>query len=86
MKKRTNPRNHPASKADVQRSYNAGIESCLALVCWTLKEKMNATQEYIARFNREFNRQCELIEDGYVTEEEIREAMKNEYDLEVEVR
>lgn len=85
MAKRINPRSRPASQADVKQAFNAGIKTTLNLVCYVLKEKMAFTDEQLADFNKHFNSHLDSINRGYISEDDLRTVMADEYDLTVEM-
>lgn len=84
MAKRINPRSRPASQADVKQAFNTGIATTLQLVCYVLKEKMRFTDEQLTDFNRHFNNHLDSINRGYISEDDLRAVMAEEYDLTVE--
>lgn len=85
MSKKTNPRRRPASKQEVKQAFQDGIERTLQIVCFVLKEKSGFTDEQLAKFNKDFDRYLESINNGDISESELRAAMLTDYNLEVEV-
>lgn len=82
-KKKVNPRNKPSSHADVNKAFQLGIETSLKLMCWTLREKMDMSDEWVADFNKKFRYQYELINDGYMSQQDLEQMMKEDYNMEV---
>lgn len=60
-----------------------GAETILALVLWVLKDKHNAPDDDIMQFHEELKYQLDSINKGYTDIAAIRQAMKEEYDIEV---
>lgn len=81
--KKINPRNKQATVADVKKSFQIGLETSLKLMCWTLREKMGMSDEWVAEFNRKLLYQYELINEGYMSQQDLEQMMKEDYNLEV---
>lgn len=56
----------------------------MRLVCYVLKEKMQFTDDQLSAFNKHFNSHIDSINRGYISEDDLRAVMAEEYDLTVE--
>lgn len=84
-KKRTNPRNRPASKADVDKAFHFGIETALKTVVYTLKEYGKFTEDEMKEFQEHFNYQLDSMLKGYITMDDIEGVLNDEYNTQVAV-
>ena len=73
--------------ADVARAEKKGIdwgiEFCLNLILFVLKDKHNAPDEDIVQLRDEFMYQVDSIGKGYLKYHDVIETLKSEYDLAV---
>lgn len=83
------PRSIPRSQQDVDKAYRQGMEAAtqglLSIVLITLKD-LGEPDEYIAKFERKFNRTVQSWLSGDIKERDVRAALKEDYDIEVEVK
>ena len=83
------PRSIPRSQQDVDRAYRSGMEAAtqglLSIVLITLKD-LGEPDEYIAKFERKFNKTVQSWLNGDIKERDVRAALKEDYDIEVEVK
>ncbi len=63
-----------------------GTELCLTLVLFTLQDKFGAGDKELAEFSDAFHYTIDSISRGYITEADIRQALKAEYGTSVVVK
>lgn len=89
MGNKTNPRRIPKTQADVDRAYKLGMEAgtqgALSIVLVTLKD-LGEPDEYIAKFERKFNKTVQSWLGGDIKEREVNEALKDDYDIEIQCK
>ena len=87
---KVNPRKIPRTQADVNRAYERGktegTELCLTLVLYTLRDKFGADDKQLDEFSDAFHYTLDSIERGYVTEDDLRQVLKDEYETTIEVK
>ncbi len=90
MSKKKSPRSIPRTQQDVDRAMERGkmigTELCLTLVLFTLQDKFCAGDEELTKFSDAFHYTLESLDQGYITEADIRQALKAEYGTTVEVK
>lgn len=83
---RVNPNRKPSTEADVKRAERRGMErgldNALTLMLWVLADKHDATPEEINKFGDKLMELADSVQRGYVRFDEIRAALKDEYDWE----
>ena len=88
--KNTNPRRIPRTEADVERAYKRGqtetIEFACAVACISLHDVFEPDAETMQKFNQKFNQTVSAILNGEVKYQDIVNALKEEYGLEMEFR
>lgn len=86
---KTNPRRRPRTQADVDRAYTSGLEDgvqgVLSIVLIALKD-LGETDEFIAAFEKKFNRTVEAWLAGDVKGREIEGALLDEYEIEIDTQ
>ena len=86
---KTNPRRIPRTQADVERAYKSGMEAAtqglLGIVVITLKD-LGEPDEYIAKFEKKFNRTVQSWLNGEIKERDVSGALKEDYGIEVELK
>lgn len=86
---KTNPRRIPRSQADVDRAYQRGMEDAtqglLGIVVITLKD-LGEPDDYIAKFEKKFNKTVQSLLNGDIKERDVSGALKEDYDIEVELQ
>ena len=86
---KTNPRRRPRTQADVDRAYTSGLEDgvqgVLSIVLIALKD-LGETDEFIAAFEKKFNRTVEAWLAGDVKGGEIEGALLDEYEIEIDTQ
>lgn len=87
MAKKVNPRNRPATQADVDRArewgQSFGVEFALNVVLYVLKDKHDARDEDIRQFRDEFMYVIDSVGRKYLTYSDIVRTLKTEYDLSI---
>ena len=88
MSGKTNPRRIPRTQADVDRAEEKGrlfgMEFMTNLTLWILLDKHDAPDEDVLQLRDEILYLCDSIEKGYVSYPDIRRALLEEHDIEVE--
>ena len=88
--KKKSPRSIPRTQQDVDRAFDKGkmigTELCLTLVLFTLQDKFGAGDEELTQFSDAFHYTLDSLNKGYITEADIRQALKAEYGTTVEVK
>lgn len=83
--KRINPRNIPATRADVKRAKSKATEEAIAIVVYmmmyVLIDKHAASKEYIQQLGEEVNYVADSIAKGYIKCEDIRRTLEEEYNF-----
>lgn len=84
---KVNPKKIPRTQADVDRAYNEGtdfgLEFCLNLVLYVLKDKHDAPDEDIMQLRDEFMYVIDSVGKKYLSYSDIVRALKSDYDLTV---
>lgn len=87
MSKRTNPRNRPRNEQDVKRAFEKGkaigVEVALNIMLITLKD-LGEPDEYISKFNVKFNRTLASINEKDIKAQDIVDALRDDYELELQ--
>lgn len=82
-----NPRNLPATQADVKRARKEGQEfgtrMATVLFLSVLLDKEGADGEIIRRVWNEINDLAQSVVDGYVNLHDLRKVLLDEYEIEV---
>ena len=90
MNKKKSPRSIPRSQQDVdraaERGMQRGVELCLTLVMFTLQDKFGAGDEELKQFSDAFHYTLDSLNKGYLTEADLRQTLKAEYDTTIEVK
>ena len=85
--KKTNPRRRPATQADVLRARDKAVSDavhlCMVIFFTVLLDKENADAEILHRVWDEVNDLSDSINQGYVTEADLRRVLREEYDIEI---
>ncbi len=89
MAKGTNPKNIPASKADVKKAKEEGkllgMELALNIVLYVLKDKHEAPTSEIMQLRDEFMYVVDSIAKRYLKYSDIKKTLSGEYDLSVQL-
>ncbi len=87
MARKINPRTIPRTQADVDRAkkegMDFGLEFCLNLVLYVLKDKHDAPNEDIMKLRDEFMYVIDSVAKKYLSYNDIVRALKSDYDLSV---
>ena len=87
MGRKVNPKSIPRTQADVDRAFKDGtefgLEFCLNLVLYVLKDKHDAPDEDIMQLRDEFMYVIDSVVKKYVSYNDIVRALKSDYDLAV---
>lgn len=85
-----NPRRIPRTQADVDKAYDKGLTDgtiCgLTVMLYVLKDKFGAEDEQLLEFCQAFNRTIDAMNDGYVTEADLKTVVKEEYGTVIKVK
>ena len=88
MSNRVNPRRRPATVADVQSAYKLGrkeaIEFAISVACLSVQDVFSPTLEQMQQFHDKYSANVDAIVDGRIKFKDVVEALKDEYDIEVE--
>lgn len=87
--RKPNPRNRPATWADVEKAYkhgyaegmDSGIDRVFSIFLYIFADKHNATQEELHMLADEFRYYVDSMNQKYLTIEDIRKTLKEEYDV-----
>lgn len=83
MAAKTNPRRIPRTQADVDRALEQGreegINGALIMFLYTMRDKFGATDEELTQFSDAFNYVVDSINQGYITEADLKNVVKVEY-------
>lgn len=86
--KKANPRRKPATQADVNRARDQAVEDavhlCMTVFFTVLLDKEQADKEILHRVWNEVNDLSDSINQGYVTEADLRRVLREEYDINIE--
>ncbi len=81
-KKKTNPRKIPASKADVMKAFNAGLdaglEGAFTIFLTVLRDKFDFDSDQIARVFQELTNLCDSVDQGYLSIEDMDNTLLEE--------
>ena len=87
MAVKVNPKKIPRTQADVDRArqegMDFGMEFCLNLVLYVLKDKHDAPTEDIMQLRDEFMYVIDSVARKYLSYSDIVKALKSDYDLTV---
>ena len=80
-----NPRNRPVNMADLERvkkkAFQEATDYAMAIFLTVLLDKEGADKEIIQRVWGEVNELCDSIIKGYVSVADLRQTLKDEYDI-----
>ena len=83
--KKQNPRRRPATQADVNRARDQAVADavhlCMAVFFTVLLDKEGADKEILHRVWDEVNDLSDSINQGYVTEADLKRVLREEYDI-----
>lgn len=87
-RKKVNPRRRPATQADVNRARDQAVEDavhlCMAVFFTVLLDKEQADKEILHRVWDEVNDLSDSINQGYVTEADLKRVLREEYDIHID--
>ena len=87
MEVKLNPKKIPRTQADVDRArkegMDFGLEFCLNLVLYVLKDKHDAPNEDIMQLRDEFMYVIDSVAKKYLSYSDIVKTLKGDYDLAV---
>ena len=88
MRTKTNPRRRPATQADVERARDDAVTEtvrfCMTIFFTVLLDKEGADKDILHRVWNEVNELSDSINQGYVTEADLRRVLREEYDIFIE--
>lgn len=88
IKKKINPRRRPATQADVERARDSAVKEAvkcsMAIFFTVLLDKEGADVDILKRVWREVNDLSESVKEGYVSLDDLRRVLKDEYDVELD--
>ena len=86
MAKKTNPRKIPRTQADVDKAFErgreAGAKSAIIIMMYALKDKHGASDEELEEFFRSITYTVESINQGYITEADLKTVIREDYGME----
>lgn len=89
MKKANNPRRIPRTQQDVDRAAEKGrtegANFILTIILFILKDKHNAPDEDLETLANEIDFYCQQINDGLLSWSEVKDALKQEYDVTLKI-
>ncbi|MBQ2486747.1 MAG: hypothetical protein II517_00220 [Ruminococcus sp.] len=87
-KTKLNPRRRPATQADVERAREQAVKEAvkcsMAIFFTVLLDKEGADAEILKRVWREVNDLSESVKEGYVSLNDLKTTLKEEYDVELD--
>lgn len=86
MKKaRTNPRRVPVSAADVDKAFRDGCVLTMDLMMFTLLTDMDVSAEWMDKYHERYMAHLRAYKAGYISQQDIRDAVKAETGWEFEL-
>ena len=85
MKSRVNPRRVPRSAADMNRAYRDGCVLTMDIMLFTLTTDMDVTPEWLDTFHDRYMAHLKAFRAGYITQQDMRDATKEETGWEFEL-
>lgn len=89
MKKGNNPRRIPRTQQDVdkaaEKGRTEGANFILTIILFILKDKHNAPDEDLETLANEIDFYCQQINDGQLSWSEVKDALKQEYDVTLKI-
>jgi len=86
MKKKTNPRKRPVTKADIKRAEQVALdeatEICLCMVFTVLRDKEGYAVDDLRRVYSYLNDLADSMDKGYINVADLRYALKEEGGIE----
>lgn len=83
-KKKPNPKNQPATQADVKRAKRQARDEAICLVVYMVLyifiDKHNASKEEIQQLGHEINDLADSISKGYLKWQDIKKMLEEEYE------
>ena len=83
--KKQNPRRRPATQADVNRARDQAVSDavhlCIVIFFSVLLDKEGADKDILHRVWNEVNDLSDSINQGYVTEADLKRVLREEYDI-----
>lgn len=87
---KTNPRKKPCTEADVKRAKREATDEALRLALYialyVMLDKFGFSEEQLARAAQHFNRTAQEISEGRIRWQDIMYVLKDEYNVELELR
>lgn len=84
--KRTNPRRVPKTAADINRAYREGCVMTMDIMLFTLATDMEVSDEWLTKFHDRYMAHLAALKAGYMTQKDLRDALKEESGWELELR
>ena len=84
-KTRVNPRRVPVSMADVNSAYRNGCILTFDLMLFTLATDMEVSPEWLDKFHERYMAHLKALNAGYITQNDLRKATKEETGWEFEL-
>lgn len=88
--KKTNPRNRPATQADVKRAWGEGFEAGVALhldvMIFTLGTDFSLPDVWLEKFHERYMAHMDSYAKGYLTQEDMRKTTLAEKNWQVEIK
>ena len=90
MSKKINPRRIPATQADVYKAWNKGADFgmnfCLKVFLFILKDKHDASDKDILQLNAEFGQVIDAYNRGDINPEDLDSVLIEDFNLTVRLK
>ena len=85
MRSKVNPRRVPVSAADINRAYRDGCILTFDLMLFTLATDMDVSPAWLDKFHDRYMAHLTAYKTGYITQKDLRDALKAETGWEFEL-
>ena len=82
---KVNPRHVPVSMADVNKAYRDGCVLTMDIMLFTLATDMEVSPEWLDKFHERYMAHLKAVKTGYITQQDLRDALKDETGWEMEL-
>lgn len=83
--RKTNPRRVPVSAADMNRAYRDGCILTMDVMLFTLATDMEVSDAWLDKFHERYMAHLRAYKAGYITQDDLRNALKDETGWEFEL-
>ena len=84
-KTKTNPRRVPVSMRDVNKAYRDGCVLTMDIMLFTLATDMEVDPSWLDKFHERYMAHLKAFKAGYITQKDLRDALKEESGWEFEL-